>query len=337
MTLAADRTKGKQSVDIDIEKITAQGRWADYDNGNYHVWLNLDDGTKIRHTDDDEFRAAFPESMDIKITNVCDMGCPMCHEDSRPDGRHSDIGQKFLDTLHPYQEIAVGGGNVLSHPQLEEFLQLLTDKKCIPSITVNQHHFMENFDYVRSLYDRGLVYGIGVSLTDVHEEELVERLQSLPTAVLHTIVGLLTPDDVITLSSNKLKVLLLGYKDLRRGHDLLQRDGMSDMVRRNTAWLAMNLPKMMREFSVLSFDNLALEQLPVRAIIGEDVWQQFYMGDDGRHTFYIDMVEKEYARSSTSQNRRKINGKSIDEMFADIIAEKDAEDVAAEERDSAKL
>lgn len=315
--------------EIDIEKMTAdKTKWVDYQNGNYHVWLNLEDGTKIRHTEDDEFRAAFPESMDIKTTNACDRGCPMCHEDSRPDGVHSDITQSFLDTLHPYQEIAVGGGNVLSHPGLDEFLAHLRELECIPSITVNQVHFMQDFDRIKKLYDDGLVFGIGVSLVDAHEEGFIERLQQLPTAVIHTIVGLLSPDDVMTLANHNLKVLLLGYKDIRRGHDYLSRPEVSDEVQRNTMWVAMNLPQMMRAFKVLSFDNLALEQLPVRQVVGEEIWQQFYMGDDGRHTFYIDMVEQEFARSSTSMSRHAIEGKSIDEMFQIILAEKDAEDAA---------
>lgn len=309
-------------ADIDIEKMTAdKTKWVDYQNGNYHVWLNLEDGTKIRHTEDDEFKADFPESMDIKTTNKCSMGCPMCHEDSTPDGLHSDISQAFLDTLHPYQEIAVGGGNVLEHPGLEEFLTHLRELKCIPSITVNQVHFMQEFDRIKKLYDDGLVFGIGVSLANAHQEGFVERLQQLPTAVVHTIVGLLSPDDVKTLAGNGLKILLLGYKDIRRGHDYLSDPNVSDTVKKNTMWVAMNLPQMMRAFKVLSFDNLALEQLPVRQVVGEQVWEQFYMGDDGRHTFYIDMVEKQFARSSTSMKRYDIGDMSIDEMFHVILSE----------------
>ncbi|MCK9470133.1 MAG: polymorphic toxin-type HINT domain-containing protein [Bacilli bacterium] len=48
-----------------------------YKNGNYTVTL-FSDGTKIRENDLDHFRADFPESMDLKITNKCDMGCIFC-------------------------------------------------------------------------------------------------------------------------------------------------------------------------------------------------------------------------------------------------------------------
>ena len=57
-----------------------------YINGNYNVTLSLKDGTKIRETEEDEFIPSRPESIDIKITNKCDIGCPFCHENSIAEG-----------------------------------------------------------------------------------------------------------------------------------------------------------------------------------------------------------------------------------------------------------
>ena len=65
-----------------------------------------------------------------------------CHENSVPNGKHGDLFEpSFLDTLHPYTEIAIGGGNPLEHPDLYKFLQLCKERKFIPSMTVNQIHF----------------------------------------------------------------------------------------------------------------------------------------------------------------------------------------------------
>ena len=111
-----------------------------YQNGNYTVSI-FDDGTKIRENDLDFFEPNTVESMDIKITNKCDMGCPMCHEDSQKDGKHGDIWSPcFLDKLHPYTELAIGGGNPLEHPDLLPFLIKCKEHKFIPSMTVNQVH-----------------------------------------------------------------------------------------------------------------------------------------------------------------------------------------------------
>ena len=297
------------------KNINDNNNWVTYKNGNCIVRLNTVNGTKIRFTPDDEFNEVFPESMDIKITNYCDKGCPWCHENSTTAGKHSDIDQEFLNSLHPFEEIAVGGGNVLEHPKLVDYLLKLKEKKCIPSITLNQTHFMANLDEVEWLKKNNLVYGIGISLEEP-TEELINALKKFPTAVLHTIAGILTEEDVKTLANNHLKLLILGYKFIRRG--VSYKQGHEEVIENNIKWLGDNLTYLFNSFDVVSFDNLALEQLPVREAIGEKKWQEFYMGDDGQHTFYIDMVEKEYALSSTSLDRFPIGNKTIDEMFAHI-------------------
>jgi intein/homing endonuclease len=38
----------------------------------------MDDGTKIRRTDDDEFIPSFAENVDVKITSNCRIGCNFC-------------------------------------------------------------------------------------------------------------------------------------------------------------------------------------------------------------------------------------------------------------------
>ena len=94
-----------------------------YKNGNYltTIW---DDGTKVRETEEDEFIPSFAENMDIKITDYCDMGCPYSHEGSSKNGKHADImTATFIDSLHPFQELAIGGGDITSHPDLIPFLE----------------------------------------------------------------------------------------------------------------------------------------------------------------------------------------------------------------------
>ena len=92
--------------------------WVSYRNGNYTVYFNKSNGTKIRKNDLDFLEPEFPESFDCKITNRCYHNCFMCHEDSVSDGKHGNINHEFFKTLRPHTEIAIGGGNPLEHPQL---------------------------------------------------------------------------------------------------------------------------------------------------------------------------------------------------------------------------
>ena len=166
-----------------------------YKNGNFFTTI-LSDGTKIRETEDDEFIPDHAENMDIKITNYCDMGCPFCHEGSTTDGKFGDIlNEKFINTLHPCQEVALGGGDATSHPDLIPFLQKLKDRKIIVNMTVNQIHFEKKQELIRKLVDEKLIYGLGVSLVNP-TEKFIELIKKYPNAVIHVITGVLKPSDV---------------------------------------------------------------------------------------------------------------------------------------------
>ena len=79
------------------------------------------------------------------------------------------------------------------------------------------------------------------------------------------------------------------------------------------------LPIIIKEnwFEVVSFDNLAVQQLEAERLMSEEDWNQFYMGDDGSATMYIDMVKKEFAKSSTSTERYPLED-DIKTMFKKI-------------------
>lgn len=288
-----------------------------YKNGNYTVKV-LSDGTKIRETLEDEFIPSFAENCDCKITDKCDGGCPFCYEGCTPNGKHGDIlNYKFLDTLHPYTELAING-NDMSHPDLIPFLMKLKEKKVIANLTVNQIHFERHQDLIRKLVDEKLIYGLGISLREP-TEEFISLVKTYSNAVIHVINGILSASDVEKLSDNNLKMLILGYKQLRRGEDWYDKD--HDNIVAKQMWLKENLDKMLSHFEVISFDNLAITQLDVKRLMSEEDWEEFYMGDDGNYTFYIDMVKGTFGKNSLATERYPIMD-NIDEMFQKILNEK---------------
>lgn len=290
-----------------------------YKNGNFATKI-FSDGTKIRETEDDEFIPEFAENMDIKISNYCDMGCKFCHEGSTKNGKHGDVlNQKFIETLHPYQEVALGGGDATSHPDLIPFLHKLKDRKVIVNMTVNQQHFEQKQELIKKLVDEKLIYGLGVSLVNP-TDEFISLIQQYPNAVIHVINGILKPSDVEMLSDKNLKMLILGYKQLRRGGEWYSEDHENIIIKQ--MWLKENLGGIIERFKVVSFDNLAIDQLEVKRLMSQEEWGEFYMGDDGGMTYYIDMVEQKFARSSTADfNRRYDLLDSVDEMFKKIMSE----------------
>jgi len=286
-----------------------------YKNGNYNVTI-LSDGTKIRETEAEEFIPSFAENCDVKITDRCDGGCVMCYEGCTPNGKHGDIlNQKFLDSLHPFTELAING-NDLSHPDLIPFLEKLREKKVIANMTVNQIHFERNQELIDKLIDDKLIFGLGISL---HKptEEFVKTVKKYPNAVIHTINGILSQSDIEILKDNNLKILILGYKKLRRGKDWFKKEYEDILAKQK--WLFDNLEDIINHFEVVSFDNLAIKQLEVERLMDEKEWEEFYMGDDGNFTFYIDLVEGTFAKNSLSLERFPIED-TIDKMFCKILS-----------------
>lgn len=291
-----------------------------YKNGNYSVRI-LSDGTKIRETNDDEFIPSFAENCDVKITDKCDGGCPFCYEGCTPNGRHGDIlNYKFLDTLHPYTELAING-NDMSHPDLIPFLKKMKEKNIIVNMTVNQMHFERYFELIDVLVSEHLIYGLGISLREP-TDEFVNMVKKFPNAVIHVINGIVSVSDLTRLAGNNLKILILGYKNLRRGESYYEQN--DEIVNALQEDLDKYLfPEIINNgwFKVVSFDNLAIKQLHVQKNLPEEQWEEFYMGDDGNYTFYIDMVDGTFGKNSLATVRYPIMD-SIDEMFQKIMNER---------------
>lgn len=274
-----------------------------YKNNDYTCTM-FSDGTKIRWNDKDSFNPIKPESIDLKITNMCNMECGMCHENSTPDGKHGDIlNLPFIETMFPYSEIAIGGGNPLTHPDLIEFLEGLKERKIIASMTVNQVHFMHNIDLLKELTDKKLIYGLGISYIGGRHENCIDAIKQFPNAVVHVINGIVHMDSLEALANNDLKILILGYKEFRRGKTLYDECG--SQINYLKAQFYDLLPKIVNDgwFKCISFDNLAIKQLELKRLMSEKDYKEFYMGDDGSFSLYIDSVNRQFAKSSVSTER----------------------------------
>lgn len=295
---------------------------ATYKNGN--AWTTIyEDGTKEHFTLDDEFEFAFSESCDVQISQCCDNGCEWCYYGCSPTGKHGKLtGWKFFDSMRPYTEIAIN----LQCPipdDIFSFLWEMHSKKVIVNVTVNQNHFMRKDirKFLREAISDGLIKGVGISLTDPTQKDFIDMVKQYSNTVIHVIAGITPWEDVQYLMGHDLKLLILGYKQTGRGEKYFNNLGNCLSIISNVSWLANNLDDVFNGFKVVSFDNLAIEQLGVKERLSEKEWEIFYGGDDGTVTFFIDLVKGVFARSSLSQITYPIGDKSIDEMFEIIKKE----------------
>ena len=314
----------------------------DYVNGNHRTIL-YDDGTRFRETgsyvdgkwvadDADHFTFDFPESFDLKITDYCGGGCPWCHENSSLLGKHGDLSKldHIVETIHPGTEIAVGGGNALACHGLLPFLQRLKERGIIANITVNQKHLEEWSGAIMHLVQENLVKGIGISLVDSSKIEDLDFIDKLgPNVVIHVIAGIFEDKDIPFVRGRK--VLILGYKMLRRGDLYLAEPRKYAEVVHNMELLRNRWQHdLANECKAVAYDNLAIEQLgPKEELhIPDTKYVHLYQGNDTEcfdvdgkmtcSTMFIDLPNMQVARMSTASldRRYSFTGKeSISELL----------------------
>ena len=216
---------------------------------------------------------------------------------------------ELLKVLPAGVEVAIGGGDPLSHPDFERFVRGIRAYGLVPSVTVNGRHLERHRDVLERLTRDKQLFGVGVSYSKDH---------GLPDwdyehMVLHLIAGVDHPS-VLDEATRRMKVLLLGYKRFGRGAKLFE-------VR--TQQVQDTLAAWYRELFVvaqnhhLSFDNLAIEQLkPERLFKSVDTYRSQYMGPEGQFSMYIDAVTETFALSSYSAER--FAWSNMQDMFAQV-------------------
>lgn len=281
-----------------------------YNNGNTKVTI-LDDGTKIREFDND-VHIEHPESIDLKITDYCDLGCSYCHESSTKIGKQADLNKllEIIKDLPAGVELAIGGGNPLSHPNLIDFLQKLKLKGIISNITINQGHLKTYFNLIKHLIENDLIKGIGISITS-NNFKYIKKLKLISDHIVyHLIAGI---NELIQLKEliliGNCKVLILGYKQYGFGVDFYTK-AVEDNIEKWRMFLPQYIGK-----CVLCFDNLAIEQLKIKNWFTDAGWNKFYMGEDFTYTMYIDAVKQEFAPTSRTKTRLNFNELSLLEYF----------------------
>ena len=259
----------------DLLMVVGSDLLASYRNGGYQVDIHTD-GTKVRTAHDADDAPRLPEQMDFKLTDYCDAGCAWCHEKSTPKGLHGNVDRSvsLLKALPAGVEVAIGGGDPLSHPEFERFVREIRAHGLIPSVTVNGRHLERHRALLEALVHEGQLFGVGVSYSKEH---------GLPKwdyehMVLHLIAGIDHPA-VLDEATRRMKVLVLGYKQFGRGKKLfeIRQTQVQETI---DAWYR-ELFTVARAHH-LSFDNLAIDQLkPARLFQGSAGLQKPVHGTGG--------------------------------------------------------
>jgi hypothetical protein len=271
-----------------------------HQNGNAAVVIH-EDGTRIVSYDD-QLSLDYPLNIDIRVTTACSLGlnpstgravCAFCHESARTDGTECDYEalKAKLERLPAGTELAIGGNRMTAN--LEGFLRWAADRGYICNLTVNHLHVNRDAEVLKRLMEGGVVKGLGISLRRDYPLNFDPYFINHPNVVLHVIAGIDSVLEVLALPFKK--VLVLGYKTFGFGVGYYGPEVEQNI--QTWVWWVSRLFK----HKVVSFDNLAVDQLRIRRFFKDDQWEEFYQGE---HSFYIDAVAQIFAPSSRSARRR---------------------------------
>lgn len=292
-------------------KIYYKNLLGEYQNGNYKVQI-FQDGTKIRKNNLSSLEPQFPESIDLNLSQRCTRGCKFCYQDCTPDGKVADLEflLRIADNMYPWTEVACNLNTSEDLRTFKPFFERCRDNRVLINITINQSELQSSKEQVQSYQEQNLLWGIGVSLTN--PETICEDTAGLKNTVIHTILGVHNLNTYKSLWDQDLKVLMLGYKVKGRGIKFNQFYGQA--LKKRIQEISTAIPEMIKHFRVLSFDNLALEQLNFKDL-GLVDWDKFYMGDDGKFTFYLDAVHQKFYKSSLETEGWDCRDLKVEQMF----------------------
>lgn len=274
-------------------------------NGNYYILLDYQDNKRVAlrlsETPDMELIPEHPELVDIKLTDVCHIGCPWCYQDSTSDGLHGDINtiKTVIQSLNPnITEVAFGGGDVLQHPNIVEILKFSREHGLHSSnITMNWQSIMRYPDKVKEVMP--FLDAIGCSITGKGQvKQVVVKLKEIncftPSRIcFHVIPDLYSKEMIIKILdevksySQASDVLFLGYKTNGRGNNVTPT----------------HIDNMKEIFTYMVDNKIALQcdtkfVKDYFEIVKEVSSKLTYDIKEGEYSMNIDCVEEFYSQSS---------------------------------------
>lgn len=291
-----------------------------YQNGNATVSIT-DDGSRIIQYAD-KMILDYPLNLDIRVSTKCSFGqrpdgsyvlCHFCHEGAKTDGRECNYEalKSKLVGLPKGIELAIGSNNFTDG--LLDFLQWCKRESYIANVTINQGHLKRDSDKITYAINSDLIKGLGISYRSSLRWDVSDEILNYANTVFHVICGIDEYSDMLKLNAYGVKkLLILGEKDF--GFN----EGKVNLKSQNHKMWLWNVRALFDIYNVVSFDNLALEQLNIRRFFNTDDWNTFYQGE---HSFYIDAAMEQFKPSSRSSESVNWNDMDLVTYFKTYIHE----------------
>ena len=285
-----------------------------YINGNAVVNISEKGSRVIVY--EDTLELEYPLNIDIRVMTRCSFGekpdgtpgfCSFCHESAKMLGSECDYEQlkEKISELPQGIELAIGSNELTEG--LYQFLIWAKLKGYICNVTVNQGHLLRDSFLLNQVINYDLIKGLGVSYRSGLKWNVPNDILNYNNTVFHVIAGIDTYAEIEALAEKGVKkILILGEKDFG-----FNKGNVDLKSRKHKEWYWW-VHKLFSKFKVVSFDNLALEQLNIKRFFVTENWETF---NQGEHSFYINAVNGYFAPSSRSDEKTDWGTTTIKDYF----------------------
>jgi hypothetical protein len=290
-------------------------------NGNYYILYgstyNQKEKVRLQVDSIPDMIPEYPELVDMKITNACEHNCPFCYMSSTPNGKHANL-EDIYGIIRKFKiktEFALGGGNVLLHPDFDKIVSYIKINEHIANITIR-------YDDVKNINENNIiknaindyVSGIGLSVQKANDVDVatdfINKMLDLGKHVsLHIIPEMIGVEETIAIltkmndinkqrvanknydpyATNRCKVLFLGLKQSGRAknleHKLLSEENL-DLFARTSGY----------QFNVDTAFINTYEAWFTEIYGGDDKF--FLTKYEGEYSMFIDAVKMQAYTSS---------------------------------------
>jgi MoaA/NifB/PqqE/SkfB family radical SAM enzyme len=274
-------------------------------------------GDKLRfsfRSDKETKKSSFPELVDLKITDHCDYGCKFCYQSSTKEGKHATI-ENIENTIKILagsgtMEIAIGGGEPTTHPDLLKILKNIRSYNMAACFTTKNFTLHEHPEFLEIMKASNSIAFSCNSIAEIEKVKIIKDamngLEGLSYELMPKIYIQMIPELMTDLNFEKaLKcvsemyntpVTLLGYKDFGFGESYAPKNRFS-----NSEWIKTIKNYSEKENIKFGIDSVLVSKWK-KELIENCVDPLALVGEEGKFSCYFDAVKMTIHKSSFSKD-----------------------------------
>ena len=273
-----------------------------------------------------------PLLVDLKITDYCASNCSFCYQGSTKKGKVADfeVIKKTLDALKELKvlEVAIGGGNPISHPKFIEILEYAHSLGIVPNFSTRDISFNREKEALRRIgaacgnFAYSVDPGVNIEKLDqtIKSFNNVRAKASYGTPQLMNLQIFIGPggfqieEELLPVlrvaKENRRSVTLLGFKAVGRS---------VGVVPPYEAELPRGLVNVLLELKAkdkcpdVGIDTVLAKEIRYY-LEDKGISEKLFTLEEGKASCYIDAVEKTIARSSFDAEKYPIDITNVSEI-----------------------